>query len=101
VRIVGSEGLRELERRAIGKEVTARTGERFVDGRPEGFRGCVRLLPDGGGEVRYAAVSDGARFVLVKATREVRALEGKAVTLSKDRDGRVVVRPAHERDRGS
>jgi hypothetical protein len=96
-----SEKLREMDRRAIGERLAARTGQRFVDAPPDGFRGRVRVVEHGGREPSYAAVFDGAKFVLVPATRAVRALEGKAVTVTKDREGRVVVRGAQERDRGS
>jgi hypothetical protein len=49
----------------------------------------------------YGIVSDGFRFVVVRATTDVRKTQGKSVTVSRDRDGRVVVRHAHDRDRGS
>ena len=45
-------------------------------------------------------VSDGFRFVVVRATTDVRKAQGKSVTLSHDRAGRVIVRDAPDLDRG-
>jgi len=55
----------------------------------------VELPPDAG---RLAVVSDGVRFVLTLGTREVRALSGKTVSVS--RDGRLAIERGLDRDRG-
>jgi hypothetical protein len=61
----------------------------------------VRVLDGEPGASSHAVVSDGARFVIVRLTPAVRALEGKSVTVSADPKGRLAVHRAHERDRGS
>jgi type IV secretory pathway VirD2 relaxase len=81
--------LRELERRAVGKEVAARTGQAFVAQTPDRFRGRLQAVPDG---LPYAVVSDGARFVVVPASRELRPLVGQNVTVARDERGRLTVR---------
>jgi hypothetical protein len=86
--------LKELERRAVGDGMAARTGHRFLDKVPEGFRGHVKAGPDG---APYFVVTDGSRFVLLPASRELRALDGRAVGVSRDRQGRLRVGPP---DRG-
>jgi type IV secretory pathway VirD2 relaxase len=87
--------LREVERRAVGEGMAARTRQEFLAKAPERFRGRVQAGPEG---APYAVVSDGARFVLVPASREVRVLAGKAVVLVRDAQGRLTVR-ALDRDR--
>ena len=87
--------LGELERRTVGERIAARTHQRFFERVPSGFRGEVQLSPDAG---RLAVVSDGVRFVLTPATREVRALSGKTVSIS--RDGRLTLERGLDRDRG-
>jgi hypothetical protein len=49
--------------------------------------------------VVYAHINDGRSFVLVPASRELRALKGKWVTISRDARGRIQARAA-EPDRG-
>jgi hypothetical protein len=83
--------LRELERRAVGEEISRRVGEAFLAPTPDGFRGHVRgSLRDGSSS--YVAVSNGRSFVLLEATPEVRALTGRDVELRRAADGRVVLR---------
>jgi hypothetical protein len=94
-----AEKLRALAIQAVGKRVAERTGQQHLEVPPRGFRGRVQVLEAPGAS--YAVVSDGSRFVVVRATTQVRAAQGKSVTLSRDRDGRVVVRHAHDRERGS
>ncbi len=86
--------LRALERRAVGEEMAARTRQQFLVSIPDGFRGRVKVGPEG---VPYAVVTDGERFGLVPATRELRALDGKAVVVARDAQGRLRIR-APDRD---
>jgi len=90
--------LLELERRAVGEGVSARTGQVFLAKTPETFRG--RLQPPLEEHAPYAVVSDGARFVLVPPppSAELRALVGKAIVVSRDGHGQLLVRtPDKER----
>ena len=91
--------LRELERQKIAHDFALASGERFVGDPPKGFRGRVKMLEPSQGSGRYAVVTDGSRFAVVAVTHDVKALDGKAVTLSRDREGRPIVRGA-EKDRG-
>jgi len=61
--------LRELQRRAVGEEVAARSRQKFLAQAPSTFRGRLRPLQE---HDAYAVVSDGARFVLVPASPELR-----------------------------
>jgi type IV secretory pathway VirD2 relaxase len=88
--------LREMERRAIGEAVAARTRQEFLAKTPERFRGKVREGPEG---VPYAVVTDGLQFILVPASRQLRALAGKAVDVGRDAQGRLSIR-AIDRDLG-
>jgi len=87
--------LREMERRAVGEGMAARTGQQFIANTPERFRGKVRAGP----ELPYAVVTDGVQFILVPASRDLRSLAGKAVELMRDPQGRLSVR-AIDRDLG-
>jgi Protein of unknown function (DUF3363) len=93
--------LRELERQAVGGEIAARVGQAFLPTAPGGFRGRVQLgdtrLPD----ASYAVVSDGQRFILLRATRALQAAHGKTVTVARDAKGRLLVRPDPDKDIGS
>ena len=91
--------LRELEREKIAHDFAQASGERFVGDPPKGFRGRVKMLEPSQGSGRYAVVTDASRFAVVAVTHDVKALDGKAVTLSRDREGRPIVRGA-EKDRG-
>jgi type IV secretory pathway VirD2 relaxase len=87
----------DLRRRAVGKEMARQTGQQFLESAPPGFRGWVQRGPEGS---PYLAVSDGRRFVLLPATREGLALEGKTVELALDARGRPVGLRAPNLDRG-
>jgi len=76
--------------------MAARTGQQFVATTPERFRGKVRAGSEG---VPYAVVTDGLRFILVPASRDLRSLAGKAVEVLRDPQGRLSVR-AIDRDLG-
>jgi type IV secretory pathway VirD2 relaxase len=88
--------LGELERMAVGEAMAARTGQHFLAKTPDRFSGKLRAGPEG---QPYAVVTDGLRFVLVPASREMRALAGKEVELGRDSQGRLMVR-AIDRDLG-
>ncbi|MGH7440141.1 MAG: DUF3363 domain-containing protein, partial [Polyangiaceae bacterium] len=87
----------DLKRRAVGREMAQQTGQQFLESAPPGFRGLVQRGPEGS---PYLAVSDGARFVLLPATRERLALEGRTVELVRDAHGRLVDLRAPSLDRG-
>jgi hypothetical protein len=87
--------LRGLEREAVGEEMAARTRQQFLAKTPDRFRGRLQPGPEG---APYAVVTDGARFVVVPAAREVGALAGKPVVVSRDAQGRLAIR-AVDRDR--
>jgi type IV secretory pathway VirD2 relaxase len=92
--------LREIERRAVGGEIAARSGRAFLPTAPDAFRGRVhvgeRRSPDRG----YAIVSNGMRFVVLRATSALRAAQGTTVTVTRDARGRVLVRPVPDHDIG-
>jgi type IV secretory pathway VirD2 relaxase len=89
--------LRELERRAVGKEVAVRTGQAFVPKTPDGFRGRVQIHEAPGG-ASYAIVSDGLRFAVFDTTASLRAMRGKSVTLTRNSKGRLVVSADPDRE---
>jgi type IV secretory pathway VirD2 relaxase len=93
--------LRELERRGVGRELAALSGEAFVPSIPDAFRGRVQLGAPGAPGDSYAVVSDGQRFVVLRATVALRALHGKTVTVTRDAKGRLLVRPEPGKDIGS
>jgi type IV secretory pathway VirD2 relaxase len=86
--------LREIERVAVGEGMAVRTRQHFLAKTPDGFRGRLQAGPEG---APYSVVSDGARFVLVPASSEHRALTGKALVISRDAQGRLTIR-APDRD---
>ena len=88
--------LRELERRAVGKDIAPRSGRHFLDPPPARFRGDVEHGPQDG---RYVAVSDGVRFVLLRASPQWRALQGQSVEVARDVHGRLVARRSRDHDR--
>jgi hypothetical protein len=92
--------LRELERRALGADIAARSGLTFLARVPEDFRGRIQPAERAGPPGAYAVVSDGERFVVLRATPALRALQGQSVAVARDAKGRLVVRPAPDRDIG-
>ena len=92
--------LRELERRGFGAELAARSGLTFLARIPEGFRGRIEPTRGAGSPNPYAVVSDGGRFVVLRATPLLHALQGQSVEVARDGKGRLVVRPAPDRDIG-
>jgi hypothetical protein len=93
-----TEQLWEVERRAVAREIVARTGQAFVENVPAAFRGRADLAGTTFPASGYVVVSDGMAFVLVRATASMRASQGQTVTLAADAHGRIVART--ERDRG-
>jgi len=92
--------LRELERRELGAEIAARSGLTFLARVPEGFRGRIQPAERAGQPGAYAVVSDGERFVVLRSTPALRALQGQHVAVARDAKGRLVVGPARDRDIG-
>jgi type IV secretory pathway VirD2 relaxase len=88
--------LRELERHALGQRFAARSGQSFLVEPPPNFQGRVELGDRGADGTPYAVVTDGTRFALVQATPDLRARDGQAVSLRRDRDGRL---RAHDPDK--
>jgi hypothetical protein len=78
---------------------TARSPAR-VPTAPDAFRGRVQVVEAGPSGEAYAVVSDGERFVVLRATLALRAAERKTVTLTRDAKGRLIVRPSPEQDLG-
>ena len=95
-----AEKLQELERRAVGRGMAARSGQVFLAEAPHGFRGHVGLGDPGASGASYVVVSDRARFVVLPATDMLRAWQGKVVTIARDARGQLLVRSAPEKDRG-
>jgi type IV secretory pathway VirD2 relaxase len=87
----------DLQRRTVGREMARQSGQQFLESTPPGFRGFVQRGPEGS---PYLAVSDGARFVLLPATRERLVFAGKTVELVHDAHGRLVDLRAPSLDRG-
>jgi type IV secretory pathway VirD2 relaxase len=92
--------LRELERRGRGAEIAARSGMTFLARVPEGFRGRIQPAERAGPPDPYAVVSDGERFVVLRSTPALRALQGQSVAVARDAKGRLVVRPGPDKDIG-
>jgi hypothetical protein len=92
--------LRELERGRLGAEIAARSGLTFLARIPDGFRGHIQPAEGVGPPSAYAVVSDGERFVVLRATPALRAFQGQSVAVARDAKGRLVVGPALDRDIG-
>jgi hypothetical protein len=96
--------LHELERRGLGAEIAARSGMTFLARVPEDFRGRIQPQegrgPPGSPPSAYAVVSDGQRFVVLRMTPALRALQGQSVAVTRDAKGRLVARPGPDHDIG-
>jgi type IV secretory pathway VirD2 relaxase len=92
--------LRELERRGLGADIAARSGLTFLARVPEDFRGRIQPAEGRGPPGAYAVVSDGQRFVVLRMTPALRALQGQSVAVARDAKGRLVVRPGPDHDIG-
>jgi hypothetical protein len=93
--------LREIERRSLGGEIAARSRQAFLPTAPDAFCGRVQVGDAGSRGAAYAVVSDGQRFVVLRATPALRAAHGKTVTVTRDAQGRLLVRPEPDKDIGS
>jgi hypothetical protein len=95
------DALRELERRAVGKEMAERSGQSFLPDAPEGFRGRLGDPARGADGAAYAVVSDGARLVVVPINPDGRHRVGQSVVVTRDAAGTLSVRPVNkDRDLG-
>jgi type IV secretory pathway VirD2 relaxase len=92
--------LRDMERRALGGQIASRSGQTFLPSPPDAFRGRVLVGDASSPEAAYAVISDGQRFILLRATAALRAGAGSTVAVTRDANGRLLVRPAPERDIG-
>src|SRR5580658_423810 len=92
--------LRELEQRDLGRQIAARSGRAFLPTAPDTFRGRVQLGDSGALGASYVVVSDGQRFILLRATAALRVSHGKIVTVTRDAKGRSLVRPDRDKDIG-
>ena len=93
--------LRDLERRAVGGEIAARSRQAFLPTAPDAFLGRVQVDDAGPPGSSYAVVSDGQRFILLRATTGLRAAHAKMVTITRDAKGRLLVRPHPAKDIGA
>jgi hypothetical protein len=93
--------LREVERRAVGEGMATRSGQAFLPSATDAFRGRVLLGAAGISGAAYAVVSDGQRFIVLRATAALRAAAGKTVTVTRDGPGGVLVRADPDRGIGS
>src|ERR1019366_4789276 len=93
--------LREIERRVLGREIAARSRQAFLPTAPDAFRGRVQVGDAGSAGASYAVVSDGQRFVVLRATPALQAAHGNTVTVTRDAQGRLLVRPDPGKDIGS
>jgi hypothetical protein len=91
--------VREVERRAVGEGIAARLGQVFLPDRPKAFRGRVQVADATPTGASYVVVSDGQRFIVLGATAELRASDGKTVAVTRGSKGQILVR-ALEKDRG-
>ena len=92
--------LQDLERREFGADIASRSGLTFLARVPEGFRGRIESAERAGPPGAYTLVSDGERFVVLRAPPLLRALQGQSVEVTRDAKGRLVVRPALDKDLG-
>jgi hypothetical protein len=60
---------------------------------PEGFRGRIQPAEGAGPPSANAVASDGKRFVVLRATPALRALQGQSVSVARER-----LRPLRARD---
>jgi type IV secretory pathway VirD2 relaxase len=93
--------LREAERCVLGGEIAARSRQAFLPTVPNAFRGRVQLGDADAPGASYAVISDGQRFVVLRATPALRAAHGKTVMVMRDAKGRLLVRPDPDKDIGS
>jgi hypothetical protein len=90
---------REVERINVGRRLAEQTRETFVEAPPDRFRGQLKMVERRPGESAHAIVTDGSKFAVIPLSRDAKTSEGKMVSLSRDEQGRMHVRPL-EKDRG-
>ena len=90
----------EAERLAVGRGIASRTGMAFVADMPASFRGRVGMEAAIDPSAPYVSISDGSRFVLVRATPTLKSMPGGAVELTRDARGQVQVRLPPDGDIG-
>jgi type IV secretory pathway VirD2 relaxase len=92
--------LRDLEGQCVARQFAARSGQVHLPSVPDGFRGRLQMTDPQApaGSPEYAVVSDGSRFVVVRASTVERASDGRTVTVTRDGKGRAVVRPSRDTD---
>lgn len=90
--------LGELERRVLAQRFAQKTAQAFVAAPEDGFQGhaSVHKLDDFGRS--HLVVSDGRRFVVIRAQRGMEGLHGAHVSIETV-NGRLHVRPHKERER--
>ena len=89
-------GRQEMERRAVGEQMAARTGQRFLVETPDRFRGRLQVGP---AREPYMVVTDGAGFVVVPTSHDAGRFANKPVVVGRDAQGRLTIR-AVEKDLG-
>jgi hypothetical protein len=93
--------LLEVERQALGDRFASHSRQVFVRDTQSSFQGHVQSIERGADGTSYAVVSDGQRFVMVQADRDLRAREGNLIALRRGRDGRLHAHDVDkDRDRG-
>jgi YD repeat-containing protein len=80
--------------------MACRSGQAFLPNAPNAFRGHVQVGDAGSSGAKYALISDGQRFVVLRASAGLRAAHGKTVTVTRDAQGRLLVRPTPDQDLG-
>ena len=90
--------LDETARRELGERLARATHRTFLAQIRNAFRGTV--MQEGPSGTSHLVVSDGVRFVLVPDSADARALLGKRVEVTGDRDGLLLGLRLNDRDRG-
>jgi hypothetical protein len=91
--------LDETARRELGETLARATHRTFLTQIPERF--CGTVTREGPSGASHLVVSDGVRFVLVPDSPDARALLGKRVEVTGDREGLLLgLRLDRDRDRG-
>ena len=90
--------LDETARREFGERLARATHRTFLSQIPDRF--CGTMMREGSSGASHLVVSDGVRFVLVPDSVDARALVGKHVEVTADRDGLLLGLRLSDRDRG-
>jgi hypothetical protein len=92
--------IQEEGRLAVGREIASRAGLVFVADMPVSFRGRIGMEGSVDPRTPYVTISDGSRFVLLRATPTLKSMPGGTVELTRDARGQVQVRLSRDRDIG-